>query len=143
MKSELYNEEEIYKIEDAISPIQLEPDDFYIVICYADDLNNGGREKLSEIISALGWNFSLNAKLIELQKDEQIAINQFLLSNQIRVVLTFGFTSKQLGLQIQSSKYQKLCFEHVQHIQADSIYELMKDKSKKIQLWNAIKEYKI
>jgi len=144
--STLFSEETIYSFPDALEidkGLNNEHLDKPLVICRKSDLQNGGKEKLFEILGAINWDINSNAQLLELENEQSLLLASGLpLKNAKRIVLTFGLKPMDLCIQSPFQYYEAIHFENAILISSNSMQELMTNKQFKGSLWNAIKHLK-
>jgi len=139
--NELFIEEKIYAIPAAV---KLDPQfaHQHLVICRKSDIDNEGKNKLSEILNAINWKAGSNLQLVELEETEQVQLFTGLVKKDKRIVISFGLSPMELGLQTPLQFYVPFVFENAIVVFSHSVQELMNNKQFKGSLWNTIKKYK-
>jgi len=138
----LFDTESIYEFPDA-TLLDIGQVDKHLVLCLKDDLENGGKEKLLEIVKAINWDIDTNLELVHLEENESILLSSGLPSKRNRrIVLSFGLKPKDLCLQCPLQYYQHINFENATLIFSHSMQELLISKQHKSSLWNTIKSFK-
>lgn len=114
----------------------------YLVTILVDDatsvyMDDADRELLEKILQSV--NISLaKAKVVNVQNLDTIAIEQF--SFPAPKVISFGVDLFQFGYQIDKQNYELTTIDEQMLLTADPLSVIAKDKQKKIQLWQALKQ---
>lgn len=138
----LFDIEKIYDYPDAMQ-LDTSRMDKHLVVCRKEDLKNGGKEKLLEIVRAIQWDINTNLELVDLEEKESIQLSSGLpLKRNKRIVLSFGLKPMDLCLQCPLQFYQRITFENAIVIFSHSVQELIDSKQYKSNLWGAIKSFK-
>jgi len=111
------------------------------VISDEDALSNeGNADLLSNIISALGYNYGKDTNLIAASKGEAITFSSIKALASPRVV--FGQLSQLLTTQMQYQLNTLAILDHQEWVVSFNLSEFADDKSKKMSLWKAIQHWK-
>lgn len=98
------------------------------------------REFLTKVLAAANLNLSQDALLAEIPTHEPRNLAPVLQSHQPKQVLIFGLSAAQLGLSFEVQAYQPVQFYGCTWLFADKLSTLEPDKTKKSQLWTALKQ---
>ncbi|MFN0173607.1 MAG: hypothetical protein ACKVU0_03075 [Saprospiraceae bacterium] len=98
------------------------------------------RDFLSKILLAANLNLEQDALLAEIPANEARSLASELKERKPKQVLVFGLSPTQLGLSFEVQAYQPLAFYGSTWLFADHLSALESDKSKKTQLWSALKQ---
>ncbi|MFN0213430.1 MAG: hypothetical protein ACKVT2_04175 [Saprospiraceae bacterium] len=98
------------------------------------------RDFLDKVLTAAQLNLSKDALLAEIPSGEARAIAPDLAEYQPSQVLVFGVSPAQLGLSLEIQAYRPFTFYGCVWLFADKLSALESDKTKKTQLWTALKQ---
>ena len=98
------------------------------------------RDFLAKILAAANLNLAQDALLAEIPVNEARVIAPDLNTHQPKQVLVFGLSPAQLGLSFEVPAYQPFNFYGCTWLFADRLSTLEPDKTKKTQLWTALKQ---
>ncbi|MBK6993891.1 MAG: hypothetical protein KA138_02560 [Saprospiraceae bacterium] len=98
------------------------------------------REFLAKVLLAANLNLEQDALLAEIPANEPRSLAPDLNQRQPKQVLVFGLSPIQLGLSFEVQAYQPMPFYGSIWLFADSLSALESDKTKKTQLWSALKQ---
>jgi len=101
---------------------------------------SSNRDFLSKVLAAANLNLPQDALLAEIPAQESRALATDLKALGPKQVLVFGLTPAQLGLSFEIQAYQPLNFYGHTWLFAEKLSTLEPDKTKKTQLWTALKQ---
>jgi hypothetical protein len=101
---------------------------------------SANRDFLAKVLAAANLNLSQDALLAEIPAQESRALANDLKALAPKQVLVFGLTPAQLGLSFEVQTYQPLNFYGHTWLFAEKLSTLEPDKTKKTQLWTALKQ---
>ncbi len=99
------------------------------------------KEALNRILSSVGVANDIENNFLTLKKGENFPINLVTDDHKIDLV-AFGFEPNQLGLHGFEEKFQIYEIKNLRILLVGPIEDYLNDKQKKLQLWNALKEWK-
>ncbi|CAA6802001.1 MAG: Unknown protein [uncultured Aureispira sp.] len=126
---------EVYKVtEDATWKEGLTKDRSIVVLL--KNANSVDLDLLSKIFQAVGTNLAEEVCVI----NTKITIPYKELTElfELKKVLVFGFTPKEVGLHLNVTIYQTLLFQKVQFLFSDTLETIASNLSKKKQLWGQL-----
>ncbi len=133
----------IYKIEsdktDAKETISTEgaAKNQLLILARNGDLTPENRKTLGQMLNAIKYNLEDSCMII-LTESQSVTINPYLHKHNIKRVICFGISPKDIGLQIAASAYALIEMEELKLVFSHNLQALNADKQKKIKLWNAI-----
>ncbi len=95
---------------------------------------------LNKVLLAAGLNLEKDTLLAALEAGEQLPVLPLAKTKQAESILVFGFTPKQLGLNLDCPLYQPVNFYGVRFLFADNVSILEPDNGRKRQLWQALQQ---
>lgn len=98
------------------------------------------RAFLTKILSAANLSMATDTRLIALPAGGNLSLSRLLHRYAVEKVLVFGIPPGQLGLRFEAPLYTPLHFYKIDWVFSDSLSALEPDKSKKGQLWSALKQ---
>ncbi len=98
------------------------------------------RDFLAKVLLAANLNLNQDALLAEIPVNQPRSLTPDLKERQPKQVLVFGLAPAQLGLSFEVQAYQPLTFYGCTWLFADRLSALEPDKTKKTQLWSALKQ---
>ena len=99
-----------------------------------DDLNF-----LEKVLAAIQINTKKDICLVRLEKEQQTSLSALKGQHDINIVLLFGITTKQLGINFEIPNYHPFQLQDIQFLLADSLGSILKNGQKKRQLWESLK----
>ena len=108
-----------------------------LIIAKNADLTPESRQTLSQILNAIKYNLE-DSCMLALAEDQSISINSYVHQHDIKRVISFGVSPKDIGLQINANAYNLIEMEELKLVFSHKISDLNADKQKKIKLWNTI-----
>lgn len=111
-----------------------------LVLAMAEPNSAANREFLAKVLAAAHLNLAQDTLLAEIPTGEPRALAPELQLRQPKQVLVFGLSAPQLGLSIEVQTYQPFKFYGTTWLFADPLSILEPDKTKKTQLWTALKQ---
>ncbi len=112
-----------------------------LILCSEADLSNGGKEKLLEIIKAIGFNYPDDLGI--LYGSMNFDLNYLMEQYPFDKLFAFGWTPKELGIQSTLLHYKRYSFECFQFVLSESIQSIKENADKKRALWQAIQSFKL
>lgn len=114
-----------------------------IILCKElEYANSDKKEALNRILSSVGVNNDSENKFVALKKEQEFSINLLPENNRHIDLVAFGIEAKHLGLQGFEEKFQIYEIKNLRILLVGPIEDYLTDKQKKLQLWNALKEWK-
>jgi hypothetical protein len=111
-----------------------------LVLAMAEPNSAANREFLVKVLAAAHLNLAQDTLLAEIPATEPRMLAKELQERQPKQVLVFGLSPAQLGLSIEIQAYQPFKFYGITWLFADPLSTLEPDKTKKTQLWTALKQ---
>lgn len=108
-----------------------------LIVARSIDLTPENRKTLGQILNAIKYNLEDSCLLI-LEENESISINSIAKQYDIKKIISFGISPKDLGFQIAAGAYRMIEMEKLRLVFSHKIGDLNTDKQKKIKLWNTI-----
>ncbi len=112
------------------------------VISDEDELfDETNADLLSNIISALGYNYGKDTNLIAVSKGQTIKFSN-IRDLESQRILVFGDLSSLMTTQMQHRLNTLAIFDHQEWVFTFGLAEFVDDKGKKMELWKAIQHWK-
>lgn len=111
-----------------------------IVLALEEPNATANRDFLTKVLAAANLNLAQDALFAEIPSNESRALAPDLNAFKPKQVLVFGLSPAQLGLTFEMQTYQPCAFYGSTWLFADQLSALEPDKSKKTQLWSALKQ---
>ena len=108
-----------------------------LIVAKAIDLTPENRKTLSDMLNAIKYNLE-DSTMILLDEGESVSINSYLHQHDIKKVISFGLSAKDIGLQIAAGAYRLIEMEELNLVFSHTLRDLNADKQKKIALWRTI-----
>jgi len=126
---------EVYKVtEDDTWKEGLTKDRSIVVLL--KDANSVDLDLLSKIFQAVGKN--IEEEVCVINTTITIPYKELTELFELKKVLVFGFTPKEVGLHLNVTIYQTLLFQKVQFLFSDTLEIIASNLSKKKQLWGQL-----
>ena len=133
--SAVFYDFEVYKVEESATWKKGLSQDRSIVVLLKD-ANSADLDLLSKIFQAVGKN--LAEEVCVINTIITIPYKELTELFDLKKVLVFGFTPKEIGLHLNVAIYQSLIFQEVQFLFSDELETIANDLSKKKQLWGQL-----
>lgn len=101
---------------------------------------NANRDFLAKVLAAANLNLEKDTLFAEIYASEPVHFSTDLKNKEPQQVLVFGLMPRQLGLTIDVPLYKPVSFYGATWLFADALSVLEPDKTKKSQLWSALKQ---
>jgi hypothetical protein len=112
-----------------------------VAVLALKELNgSSNRDFLDKVLTAAQLNLAQDALLAEIPAGEPRTLSADFVELQPKQVLVFGLSPAQLGLSFEIQAYQPLTFYGCTWLFADPLSAIESDKTKKTQLWSALKQ---
>lgn len=108
-----------------------------LIVAKTADLTPENRKTLSDILNAIKYNLEDSTMLL-LDEGQSVSINTSIHKHDIKKVISFGLSPKDIGLQIAAAAYRLIEMEQLNLVFSHSVGDLNADKQKKIALWKTI-----
>jgi hypothetical protein len=111
------------------------------VLALDEPANSGANtDFLTKVLAAANLNLEKDTLFAAIPASEPVNFSTDLKRKQPEHVLVFGLHPSQLGLTIETPLYRPIAFYGVTWLFADALSVLEPDKSRKGQLWSALKQ---
>ncbi len=94
---------------------------------------------LIRILQSVDLQLDTDCNLYECKEDEAISLQYFYENTPVKIVLFFGISPKQAGLQNDWKMYRPYTIGETQFIYIDKLQRIQNDANLKKNLWNVLK----
>lgn len=126
-----------YSIPESSSAQLKNADANTIVVCRDSDLNSDSQEMLKKMLSAVKLSDSA-IEILRLKQDQLYPLHQCFSLNRQMTCLVFGFAPKDVGMNINASKYSPISFRDHKIVFSDSLTQLINQPALKKPLWQSL-----
>ncbi|MEM8528982.1 MAG: hypothetical protein AAGG68_30400 [Bacteroidota bacterium] len=108
------------------------------ILVNANEYDEASQDLLQKIIGAMKLDLEKDVLVAELEGNENLDAN----SIRYKTLLSFGLSTKRVGIHYPLKKYQLLKKEEQQFLLADVLPKIAADRNLKGMLWNVLKDLK-